>query len=114
MREWIEGLFHNVAGSVQDLVADTVLFVVAAQSHRILEWAISPMVPQGWIRAEVLLKEAVFVTFGIIYIALLYDILAVFVPFLKRMPRHNRDVDKHGQYRLPLEKINEEAENETT
>lgn len=70
------------------------------------------MVPKGWEAALLLLQETVFVAFCIIYAVLPYDIVAVFIPYLGRMPR-NHAVDKHRQYRLQFDKTKVIATDET-
>lgn len=102
MLKWLNGLLSQIAGPTQDVLADTLMFALAALCHRALDWVIGPMVPKGWESALLLLQETVFVAFCIIYVVLLYDIVAVFIPYLARMPR-NHAVDKHGQYRLPFD-----------
>lgn len=89
LKEWNQELWGRTSEPLLDICADTVLFLAAFASHKVLDLALTAMVPTGWHKPEQSLHEVVFVSFSIIYVSLLYDIIAIFIPWLKRLPKHN-------------------------
>ena len=70
---------------------------VAILIHKGLEAAAKWIVPEGWNISLTLLEAIFFVVFSIVYIHFLWEMLAVFVPFLKRKrSRNNNAVHKEN------------------
>ena len=61
------------------------LFVMGA-AHRALMWGLDYVVPANFDGAKVLLEDVSFVTFSMIFLYLLWDMLKVFVPWLQAKP----------------------------
>lgn len=96
MSKWLWALLTQIAGPAQDIIADTVMFGIAAVCHGLLGLCMRLMMPNAWERAHLMIEEGVFVAFAIIYAALLYDIVAVFIPYFRRMPRRQYDLPFNG------------------
>lgn len=66
---------------------------VALLIHKGLDWAAHWILPVGWDNALKLYQGVFFVTFSIIYVHLLWEMLATFVPAVRRRNRKAKNAD---------------------
>ena len=69
------------------------LFLAAFLLHKLLSFCLLSAIPSDWSHTQTFIQGLVSLTFLIVYVSLLYEIIAVLVPFL-RPPRPVSNVDE--------------------
>lgn len=72
--------WRHVWSAVQRIVA----FLILAGLHKLIDYVLRWVTPANFAGAVVYLEDVVFVAFGMVYIYLIWDVVTVFIPALRR------------------------------
>lgn len=78
-------------GRVWVALCKVIALAIFAAAHRGLDWVLKWAVPEKFAGAAIFLQAVTFVAFGIVYVHLSYELVAVFLPVIKRRRKGTND-----------------------